>query len=270
MKNFRYAIISTCFAFFTHNNSIASPKIELIASDESSHVCKIGVFAGWNALSGTQTFSKLVEFQKSKFPTTSKNPKFKSDWLNYNTGLHFGYTRFFDRNWGWNVLDTRGGYNKYATYSVVDNTKNSFTYKGFFVDVMSGIAYNFKKDGLDFEEGNQFGNRLVLNFNAGINFNFCSFAIKGNPDFTAEFLDAHYDGTTQGWRIVCEPSIEWVKNNGFLAKMALNMNFLGPWKSEKNQAEEFLLPKNKVQKLPDTFSIAPTIEFGWDFSALIN
>ena len=273
MKKFRYALTVACLSFFTrNNNSLASgPTIELIASDESSHVCKIGIFTGWNALSGTSTFNKLVDFQTTKNQTVNnENLKFKSNWLNYNAGLHFGYTRFFNRQWGWNVFDIRGGYNRYATYSAVNSPENSLTYHGFIVDVMSGVAYNFKKDGLDFEEGNQFGDRLVLNFNGGINFNFCSFTIKGKPDFTENHLDAFYDGTTQWWRIVFEPSLEWIARNGFLAKFATNMNYLGPWKSEKNQADEFYLPKNKVQKLPGTISIAPTVELGWDFSALIN
>ena len=60
MKKFRYALTVACLSFFTrNNNSLASgPTIELIASDESSHVCKIGIFTGWNALSGTSTFNK--------------------------------------------------------------------------------------------------------------------------------------------------------------------------------------------------------------------
>lgn len=269
MKKFRYTLAIACFSFAAVN-SLASPKIELIASDESSHVCKIGVFGGWNALSGTSTFKKLVDFQLSSFAAGNYDVKFKADWLNYNAGLHLGYTRFFNRKWGWNVLDIKGGYNKYATYYVASNRKNSFTYSGFIVDILSGVAYNFKKDGLDFEEGNQFGDRLVLNINGGINLNFCSFTIKGEEGFTDQHIDARYDGTTQLLRAVLEPSLEWVAQNGFLAKTAINMSYFGPWKAQKDQAEDFYIEKNKVQKLPHTFSLAPMIELGWDFSALIN
>lgn len=275
MKKFHYALALAGFSFVTNKSFAAGPTVELIAADESSHVCKTGFYGGWNSLSGTSIFEKLVEFQTEKFQNSRKKLKFKSNWWNYNFGLHFDYTYFFDRKWGWNVIDFKGGYNQYATYRVdegknVKNSANTFSYNGFSFDVMTGVAYNFKRDGLDFEEGNQFGNRLVFNFNVGLNINLSSFSIKGEPAFTQEFLPAHFDGTTQWWRAVAEPSLEWVGRNGFLAKGALNINYFGPWNAEKRQDEDFDLIKNKVQKLSDTFSIAPTVEFGWDFSALIN
>ncbi|MDR2401932.1 MAG: hypothetical protein LBD32_00475, partial [Cytophagales bacterium] len=260
-------------SFFVNNDFFATgPTVALIAADQSSHVCHIGPYIGWNVLSGTGTFNKLVEFKDESFNiiNAKEKPDFNANWLNYNVGIQFGYTRFFDRCYGWNVLDVKGGYNQYANFFVKNKDKNSFNYSGLSVDVLTGIAFNLWEDGLDFEEGNQYGNRFVINANGGVNFNFCSFMIKGEPAFTEKFLDVHFAETSQLLKVIVEPSVEWVLRNGFFARGAINIGYFGPWKAEKNRSHEFYLKENKIEKLPDTFSFAPTIGFGWDFSALIN
>ena len=283
MKKFRNVLAFACLSFFVNKNFFAAgPTVELIAADQSSHVCKIGAYCVWNVLSGTGTFNKLVKFRTESFQIAKNNVEFKADWLNYNAGIQFAYTRFFNRRIGWNVLDVKGGYNQYATYSLPEknsgkgdkkntsNIKNSLNYSGLSFDVLSGVAINLWEDGLDFEEGNQFGNRFVFNFNAGVNFNLCSFSIKGEPAFKEKFLEAHFADTSQLLRILFEPSAEWVLRNGFYSRVGYNFTFLGPWKAERRRDKDFSLKENKTEKLGGTVSFAPMLGFGWDFSALIN
>ncbi len=259
----------------------AGPTVELIAYDQSSHVGKIGVYGGWNMLSGTSAFNKLVEFKTEIFQNTRDKKEFQANWGNFNFGLQAGYTHFFNQKWGWNVLDIKGGYSKFATFvlqSEADNQasqgdeeiENTFKFGGLSFDVLTGLAINFLKDGLDFEEGNQYGHRFVLNFNVGVNFNLEHFDIDGDTAFKETYLDAHFDGTTKPWKLIFEPSIEFVARFGLFTRLALHTTYFGPWESERRRDADFSAKENKTESLPNTLGFAPTLELGWDFSALIN
>lgn len=276
MKKFRNTLVLTCLSFFTSNNLFAGPTVALIAADKSSHVCKVGTYLGTNLLSGTSTFNKLVDFKTTNFQNDNA-VDFKSNFFDsFDFGLHFGYTRFFDRKYGWNVFDVKGGYSKFAKFFNIEKNednkenKNTMEYSGLSIDILTGFAYNFKENGLDFEEGNQYGDRIVVNINGGINLNLRSFEIQGEAAFKSKYLDAIFADSSQLVRAILEPSVEIVYKNGFLLKAGLNMGYFGPWKAEKSLEENFLMEENKFKKLPDTFSLAPMVELGWDFSALIN